>query len=177
VQQKSIRAGNTASGCFHLGILEGPGLQRTTMPIQFQPPAMCRVANQQPRLPRATSSLAWNACRDGASTPPWATCSVRHRPVGDNRPPERGWDPPTPPPGGPSPQFAATCSPQSAGLPPGSPLALRCSPRRSDADPVLSLQLQELVCHVMMGNLVMFRKDSVLNILSECCTYEGGGAL
>ncbi|XP_033375682.1 integrator complex subunit 3, partial [Parus major] len=31
-----------------------------------------------------------------------------------------------------------------------------------------SFQLQELVCHVMMGNLVMFRKDSVLNILSEC---------
>ena len=29
---------------------------------------MCRVANQQPRLPRATSSLALNACRDGAST-------------------------------------------------------------------------------------------------------------
>ena len=38
------------------------------MLIQFQPPAMCRVANQQPRLPRATSSLALNACRDGAST-------------------------------------------------------------------------------------------------------------
>ena len=38
------------------------------MLIQFQPPAMCRVANQQPRLPRATSSLAWNACRDGAPT-------------------------------------------------------------------------------------------------------------
>ncbi|XP_015739840.1 integrator complex subunit 3, partial [Coturnix japonica] len=37
-----------------------------------------------------------------------------------------------------------------------------------------SAQLQELVCHVMMGNLVMFRKDSVLNILSECCTYGGG---
>jgi len=36
--------------------------------IPFQPPAMCRVANQQPRLPRATSSLALNACRDGAST-------------------------------------------------------------------------------------------------------------
>jgi len=36
--------------------------------IQFQPSAMCRVANQQPRLPRATSSLALNACRDGAST-------------------------------------------------------------------------------------------------------------
>jgi len=31
------------------------------MLIQFQPPAMCRVANQQPRLPRATSSLALNA--------------------------------------------------------------------------------------------------------------------
>ena len=30
-------------------------------------PAMCRVTNQQPRLPRATSSLALNACRDGAS--------------------------------------------------------------------------------------------------------------
>ena len=29
---------------------------------------MCRVANQQPRLPRATSSLALNASRDGAST-------------------------------------------------------------------------------------------------------------
>ncbi|PWA33384.1 hypothetical protein CCH79_00014075 [Gambusia affinis] len=30
-----------------------------------------------------------------------------------------------------------------------------------------SMQLQELMCHVMMGNLVMFRKDSVLNILSK----------
>ncbi|CAF92690.1 unnamed protein product, partial [Tetraodon nigroviridis] len=30
-----------------------------------------------------------------------------------------------------------------------------------------STQLQELMCHVMMGTLVMFRKDSVLNILSE----------
>ena len=49
-------------------ILEWPGLKRTTVLIQFQPPAMCRVANQQPRLPRATSSLALNACRDGAST-------------------------------------------------------------------------------------------------------------
>ena len=38
------------------------------MSISFQPPAMCRVANQQTRLPRATSSLALNACRDGAST-------------------------------------------------------------------------------------------------------------
>ena len=31
-------------------------------------PAMCRVANHQTGLPRATSSLALNACRDGAST-------------------------------------------------------------------------------------------------------------
>lgn len=31
----------------------------------------------------------------------------------------------------------------------------------------MCVQLQELMCHVMMGNLVMFRKDSVLNILSE----------
>ena len=38
------------------------------MTIEFQRPAMCRVTNQQTRLPRATSSLALNACRDGAST-------------------------------------------------------------------------------------------------------------
>jgi len=38
------------------------------MIIEFQPPAMCRVANHQTRLPRATSSLALNASRDGAST-------------------------------------------------------------------------------------------------------------
>jgi len=56
-------------------IIEWPGLQRSTVLTQLQPPAMCRVANQQPRLPRATSSLALNACRDGASTPPWATCA------------------------------------------------------------------------------------------------------
>jgi len=56
--------------CKHLNhrITEWPGLKRTTMIIWFQPPAVCRVANQQPRLPRATSSLALNACRDGAST-------------------------------------------------------------------------------------------------------------
>jgi len=49
-------------------MIERPGLKRNTMTILFQPPAMCRVANQQPRLPRATSSLASNASRDGAST-------------------------------------------------------------------------------------------------------------
>jgi len=35
---------------------------------QLQPPAVCRAANQQPRPPRATSSLALSASRDGAST-------------------------------------------------------------------------------------------------------------
>ena len=49
-------------------ITEWPGLKRTTMIIEFQPPAMFRVANHQTRLPKATSSLASNACRDRAST-------------------------------------------------------------------------------------------------------------
>uniref|UniRef100_A0A8C1NA53 Integrator complex subunit 3 n=1 Tax=Cyprinus carpio TaxID=7962 RepID=A0A8C1NA53_CYPCA len=35
-----------------------------------------------------------------------------------------------------------------------------------------SAQLQELMCHVMMGNLVMFRKDSVLNILIQSLDWE-----
>ena len=55
------------------------------MLIQFQPTAMCRVANQQPRLPRATSSLALNASRDGASTASLgnvATESMPFAPVG-----------------------------------------------------------------------------------------------
>ena len=38
------------------------------MTIEFQPPAMCKVANHQTRRPRATSSLALNASKDGAST-------------------------------------------------------------------------------------------------------------
>ena len=37
-------------------------------PPSFNPPAMCGVTNHQTRLPRATSSLALNASRDGAST-------------------------------------------------------------------------------------------------------------
>jgi len=49
-------------------LIEWPGLKRTTVITLFQPPAVCRVANHQPRLPRATSSLALNASRDGAST-------------------------------------------------------------------------------------------------------------
>uniref|UniRef100_A0AAZ3QMN8 Integrator complex subunit 3 n=2 Tax=Oncorhynchus TaxID=8016 RepID=A0AAZ3QMN8_ONCTS len=35
-----------------------------------------------------------------------------------------------------------------------------------------STQLQELMCHVMIGNLVMFRKDSVLNILIQSLDWE-----
>uniref|UniRef100_A0A671P7H3 Integrator complex subunit 3 n=1 Tax=Sinocyclocheilus anshuiensis TaxID=1608454 RepID=A0A671P7H3_9TELE len=35
-----------------------------------------------------------------------------------------------------------------------------------------SAQLQELLCHVMTGNLVMFRKDSVLNILIQSLDWE-----
>ena len=38
------------------------------MIIESQHPATCRVANHQTRLPRATSSLALNASRYGAST-------------------------------------------------------------------------------------------------------------
>ena len=64
------------------------------MLIQFQPPAVCRITNQQPRLPRATSSLALNACRDGASTPPWTTCSVRHHHLGEKLPPNIQLKPP-----------------------------------------------------------------------------------
>ena len=38
------------------------------MIIEFYP--MCRVANHQTRLPRATSSLALNASRDGGHPVP-----------------------------------------------------------------------------------------------------------
>ena len=55
---------NLETFAFHR-IMEWPGLKRPTVLIQFQPHAMCRVANQQTRLPRATSSLALNASRDG----------------------------------------------------------------------------------------------------------------
>ena len=41
-------------------IIEWPGLKRTTRTTSFQPPAICRVTNHQPGLPRATSSLALN---------------------------------------------------------------------------------------------------------------------
>ncbi|XP_075922994.1 integrator complex subunit 3 isoform X3 [Petromyzon marinus] len=35
-----------------------------------------------------------------------------------------------------------------------------------------SLQLQEMVCQVMLGNLVMFRKDSALNVLTTSLQWE-----
>jgi len=35
------------------GMIEWPGLKRTTMLISFQPPAMCKIANQQTRLPQS----------------------------------------------------------------------------------------------------------------------------
>ena len=49
-------------------IIGCPGLKRITMIINFKPPAMCRVTNHYTRMPRATSSLALNASRNGAST-------------------------------------------------------------------------------------------------------------
>ena len=48
--------------------LNGLGWKGPQWSSSFSPPAMCRVANHQTRLPRATSSLALNASRDGAST-------------------------------------------------------------------------------------------------------------
>ena len=59
--------------------IEWPGLERTTTIIQFQPPAMCRVANQQTRLPRATSSLALNASRDEAFSISQLLLGAMHR--------------------------------------------------------------------------------------------------
>ena len=67
-KQLFIRKSRLVSTTDYHRIVEWPGLKRTTMTIQFQPPAMCRVANHQTRLARATSSLALNASRDGAST-------------------------------------------------------------------------------------------------------------
>ena len=59
--------------------IEWPGLERTTTIIRFQPPAMCRVANQQTRLPRATSSLALNASRDEAFSISQLLLGAMHR--------------------------------------------------------------------------------------------------
>ena len=56
---------------FHI-VTEWSGFKRTTIIILFQLPLLCAggcyVANQQTRLPRATSSLAFNASSNRAST-------------------------------------------------------------------------------------------------------------
>jgi len=49
-------------------ITEWLELEDTLKPIQFQPPAMGRVATLQSRLPRALSSLALGTSEDGAPT-------------------------------------------------------------------------------------------------------------
>ena len=74
--------------------VERPGLKRTTMLISFQPPAMCRVANQQTRLPRATSSLALNASRNGASTASLVNLFSASHPLGEKLPPHIQRKPP-----------------------------------------------------------------------------------
>ena len=48
--------------------LNGLGWKGPQWSSSFNPHAMCRVASHQTRLPRATSSLALNVSRDGAST-------------------------------------------------------------------------------------------------------------
>jgi len=52
------------SSALHLShrITERPGLKRTTTLIWFQPPAMCRVANQQTRLPPRLRSCSNKKC-------------------------------------------------------------------------------------------------------------------
>jgi len=50
-------------------------------------PCYVMVANQQPRLPRATSSLALNACRDGASTASLGNLFSASPPLGEKLPP------------------------------------------------------------------------------------------
>ena len=49
-------------------IVEWLGWKGPQWSSSFHPSALCRVTNHQTRLPRATSSLALNASRDGAST-------------------------------------------------------------------------------------------------------------
>jgi len=57
------------------------------MIIQFQPPAMCRVANHQTGLPRATSSLALNATKSQHNLEsqirriPWVGRDLKDHPV------------------------------------------------------------------------------------------------
>jgi len=57
-------------------IIEWPGLKRTTVIISFQPPAMCRVANHQTRLPRAL-----NAPREASGAHAVVRCCIPQSPA------------------------------------------------------------------------------------------------
>ena len=66
-------------------ITEFPGLKRTTVIIEFQPPAMCKVTSHQTRLPGATSSPALNASRHGASTASLGKCYHSNKDIMPNQ--------------------------------------------------------------------------------------------
>ena len=75
--QSSVNSQLLADSRNHHRILEWPGLKRTTMIIEFQPPATCRVANHQTRLPKETCShslrddflLSWEVLTDESESP------------------------------------------------------------------------------------------------------------
>ena len=73
-------------------ILEWSRLQRTTMLIQFQPLLCAELpTTKQTRLPRATSSLALNAARQGRGIHSLLgqPVPVPHLPLGEKLPPNR----------------------------------------------------------------------------------------
>ena len=63
----SVRGQNNLSGCKHHRLIERPGLKRTTNAQTVPTPCYVQGGQHQPRLPRATSSLALNASRDSTS--------------------------------------------------------------------------------------------------------------
>ena len=63
------RNGKRKNNTEYYRITERPELKRTSMAIQFQPPATCRVSNHQPRLPRATNAHQRKARRALINTP------------------------------------------------------------------------------------------------------------
>ena len=63
--------------------MEWLGLEGTLKTIQFQPPAMGRIATHQIRLPRAPSSLALSTSKDGAPTALWAAVPGPHHPLSE----------------------------------------------------------------------------------------------
>ena len=68
---------------FLLFVIEWLSLERSLQPTQPQPPAEGRDASQQLRPPRAPSSLALSACRDGAPTALWAAVPGPHHPLSE----------------------------------------------------------------------------------------------